>query len=120
VLRPNEIVTEILAPACAGASQFVPKVRSRQSWDFALAGVALALKFNGDRWRRPVSFRAARPIPWRSKEVEEAVTGNDSMPTPCQCRRGRGQEAEPLDQNGYKIPCSAGSSKRTAAIARIY
>jgi len=38
--------------------------------------VALALQFKGDRVEKAsVVLSGAAPIPWRSREVEEAVTG---------------------------------------------
>ena len=50
VLAPQEIVTEISIPAPPpGLRSSYRKVRARRSWDFALAGVALALRFEGAR-----------------------------------------------------------------------
>jgi xanthine dehydrogenase YagS FAD-binding subunit len=49
VLAMEEIVTEIfLPPPRPGWRSSYRKVRARRSWDFALAGVALALKFRDD------------------------------------------------------------------------
>ena len=124
VLRPNEIVTEILLPPpVQGLRSSYRKVRARQSWDFALAGVALALKFNGDRVEKArVVLSGAAPIPWRSKEVEEAVAGKRlDADTIARAAEAGVKNAEPLDQNGYKIPLFRGVlEEELAAIARIY
>ncbi len=124
VLRPNEIVTEILLPPpVQGLRSSYRKVRARQSWDFALAGVALALKFNGDRVEKArVVLSGAAPIPWRSKEVEEAVTGKRlDADTIARAAEAAVKNAEPLDQNGYKIPLFRGVlEEELAAIAGIY
>jgi xanthine dehydrogenase YagS FAD-binding subunit len=124
VLRPNEILTEVLLPPPAkGIQSSYRKVRARQSWDFALAGVALALKFNGDRVEKArVVLSGAAPIPWRSKEVEEAVTGKRlDADTIARAAEAAVKNAEPLDQNGYKIPLFRGIlEEELTAIARIY
>jgi xanthine dehydrogenase YagS FAD-binding subunit len=124
VLRPNEIVTEILlAPPVQGLRSSYRKVGARQSWDFALAGVALALKFNGDRVERArVVLSGAAPIPWRSKEVEEAITGKRlDADTITRAAEAAVKNAEPLDQNGYKIPLFRGVlEEELAAIAGIF
>src|SRR5437016_5035087 len=57
VLRSGEIITHItLPPLAPGSISSYRKVRARGSWDFALAGLALALKLTGRRvdWSRVV------------------------------------------------------------------
>jgi xanthine dehydrogenase YagS FAD-binding subunit len=111
VLRSNEIVTEILLPPpVQELRSSYRKVRARQSWDFALAGVALALKLNGDRVEKArVVLSGAAPIPWRSKEAEEAITGQRlDADTIAGAAKAAVKNAEPLDQNGYKIPLFRG------------
>ena len=124
VLRPNEIVTEILLPPpVQGLRSSYRKVRARRSWDFALAGVALALKFNGDRVEKArVVLSGAAPIPWRSKEVEEVVTGKRfDADTIARAAEAAVKNAEPLEQNGYKIPLFRGIlEEELSAIAGIY
>jgi xanthine dehydrogenase YagS FAD-binding subunit len=123
MLKPNEIVTEILLPPPAqGLRSSYRKVRARQSWDFALAGVALALTFNGDRvGKARVVLSGAAPIPWRSKEVEEAITGKQlDAETVSRAAEAAVKNAEPLDQNGYKVPLFRGVlEEELTAIARI-
>jgi xanthine dehydrogenase YagS FAD-binding subunit len=86
------------------------KVRARASWDFALAGVALALRFNNDVVTKArVVLSAAAPVPWRSKEVENAIIGNrldaDIIAKAAEAAVGN---AQPLEQNDYKIPLFRG------------
>lgn len=105
-LKPNEVVTEILLPPPAkGLRSSYRKVRTRRSWDFALAGVALSLRFNGDLVERArVVLSGAAPIPWRSKEVEEIITRKKlDGDTVAQAAEAAIKGAEPLAQNGYKI-----------------
>ena len=111
VLKPNEIVTEILLPPPAqGLRSSYRKVRARQSWDFALAGVALAFKFDGEKVERArVVLSGAAPIPWRSREVEEAITGRRlDADTVSRAAEAAVKNAEPLKHNAYKIPLFRG------------
>lgn len=111
VLKPNEILTEILLPPQAkGLRSSYRKVRARQSWDFALAGVALALKFKEDRVEKArVVLSGAAPIPWRSKEAEQTLMGNPfNTDTITRAVNAALKNAEPLNKNSYKIPLFQG------------
>jgi xanthine dehydrogenase YagS FAD-binding subunit len=106
ILKLNEIVTEILLPPPArGLHSSYRKVRARRSWDFALASVALALQFDGDKIARArVVFGGAAPVPWRSKEVEEVITGRRlDAETVTRAAAAAVKNARPLKHNGYKI-----------------
>ena len=111
VLEPGEILTEILLPPpVPGLRTSYRKVRARRSWDFALAGVALALGFQGDRVTQArVVLSGAAPIPWRSKEVEEVLMGRSlDAETVAQAGEAVVKGARPLRHNGYKIPLFRG------------
>jgi xanthine dehydrogenase YagS FAD-binding subunit len=111
VLKPNEILTEILLPPQSkGLLSSYRKVRARQSWDFALAGVALALKFKEDRVEKArVVLSGAAPIPWRSKEAEQTLMGNPfNTDTITRAVNAALKNAEPLNKNSYKIPLFQG------------
>ena len=78
----------------------------RQAWDFALAGVALALVFTGDRVERGgVVLSGAAPIPWRSKAVEQTVAGRKlDAETAERSAEAAVKDAQPLEHNAYKVP----------------
>jgi xanthine dehydrogenase YagS FAD-binding subunit len=106
VLGPQEIVTEILLPpARPGLRSAFRKVRARRSWDFAVAAVALALQFDGDRiGRARVVFGGAAPVPWRSREAETALVGSKlDAETARRAAEAAMQKAELLEHNGYKV-----------------
>lgn len=121
-LAPGEIVTEIvLPPPVEGLKSSYRKVRARQSWDFALAGVALALVFKGDQVQKArVFLSGVAPVPWRSKEVEEVVTGKRlDEAVVRKAAEAAVQKAKPLEQNAYKIPLLRGLiEEQLLAIAR--
>jgi len=111
VLEPNEIVTEILLPGPArGLRSSYRKVRDRGAWDFALAGVALALEFSGGRVTDGrVVLSGAAPVPWRSREAEQVIAGNALDAATCSAAaRAAMADAQPLKRNGYKVPLFEG------------
>jgi len=106
VLKQGEIITHIDIPAPpAGLYSSYRKIRARRSWDFALAGVALALVMEGNRVARSsVYLSGAAPVPWRSRGAEQALTGNTlSDAVIDKASRAAVQGAEPLRKNGYKV-----------------
>jgi xanthine dehydrogenase YagS FAD-binding subunit len=106
VLETDEVITDIILPAPpAGLRSSYRKVRARASWDFALAGVALALVFDGDVVTSArVFLSGAAPIPWRAAGVEAAVTGRKLDPEIIAAAAGASVAgAEPLAGNNYKI-----------------
>lgn len=106
VLERGEIVTEILLPAQrAGLRSSYRKVRSRGSWDFSLASVALALAFKGDAIEEArVVLGGAAPVPWRATAAEEALAGGQLDEALAAKAAGAAvNDAEPLEQNGYKV-----------------
>jgi xanthine dehydrogenase YagS FAD-binding subunit len=111
VLEPGEIVTEILLPPPAKQMKSsYRKVRARRSWDFAVAGVALALQLKGDIVSSArIVLSGAAPIPWRSKEAEDFITGK-ILDTANARKTGAAavSGAQPLEHNGYKIPLFEG------------
>ncbi len=110
VLEPGEIVTDILLPPAHGVKSSYRKVRARASWDFALAGLALAIKFNGDvvASARAVLSGAA-PIPWRSRELENSIIGHRlDESISAKAAEAAMMDARPLMQNDYKLPLFRG------------
>ena len=106
VLDANEIIVEAVIPKPSQRHySSYRKVRARRSWDFALAGIALALRFEGSRvGMARVVLSGAAPFPWRSREVEEAVTGRPlDDRTIAAAASVIMKQATPLSQNAYKI-----------------
>ncbi len=111
VLGDDEIITDIIVPAPpSGTRSSYRKIRARASWDFALAGAAMALQFDGPTVvAARIFLSGAAPIPWRATGVEEAITGHpldDAVVSAAAAAAVEG--AEPLANNGYKIPMFKG------------
>ncbi len=106
VLEHGEFVTEVLVPAPAtGLRTSYRKERDRGAWDFALAGVALALRLDGGTVSDPrVVFSGAAPIPWRSSEAEQVIDGKRiDAAVAAEAAEAAVSDAQPLGKNGYKV-----------------
>jgi xanthine dehydrogenase YagS FAD-binding subunit len=111
VLETGEILTEIvLPPPLTGLKSSYRKVRARRSWDFVLAGVALALQMTGDKVTDVrIVLSGAAPIPWRSVDAEKALTGNVLDPDSVKRTAAMSvNSARSLKHNAYKIPLFKG------------
>jgi xanthine dehydrogenase YagS FAD-binding subunit len=110
-LEHGEVVTAVrIPPPRPGLRSTYRKVRARRSWDFALAGAALALQFDGDRVADGrVVLSGAAPVPWRSRAVESAIRGRPlDAKTIAAAAEAVVETARPLAQNAYKIPLFKG------------
>ena len=106
ILEPGEIVTEVLLPPINPAMKSsYRKVRARGSWDFAMAGFALAISLKAgkvDRVRAVLSGVA--PTPWRSLNIEQALLQKKLDPvTIAKAGEAAIVGAKPLEQNAYKL-----------------
>ncbi len=111
ILAHNEIVTEVVIPLHSGVLRSsYRKVRARRSWDFAIAGVALALQLTGGVVKHArVALSAAAPVPWRSKEVEEVLMNKKiDADVIAKAISVIMKDARPLEKNAYKIPLFQG------------
>ncbi|MCF8039700.1 MAG: xanthine dehydrogenase family protein subunit M [Desulfohalobiaceae bacterium] len=110
-LDRDEIITAVELPR-AGRTVYSSyrKVRARRAWDFALAGVALVLDLDGSRVRSAgVYLSGAAPVPWHSREVEEAITGKNLDGNVIErAAEAVVSGARPLNQNAYKLPLFKG------------
>ena len=106
VLESAEIITEIvLPPPAEGLRSCYRKVRARRAWDFALAGVALAIVFGGEQAvDSRLVLSGAAPVPWRCTGAEEILKGRRlNQERAAMAAAAAVQNAEPMEQNEYKI-----------------
>lgn len=77
VLARGEIITEFVVPRGPWTRRSVyVKVRDRQSYEFALAGAAVALDLDGARVRTArIALGGVAYRPWRSTEAETVLQG---------------------------------------------
>jgi xanthine dehydrogenase YagS FAD-binding subunit len=106
VLAEGEVVIELILPAARNVMSSYRKVRARAAWDFALAGVALAMRFDkGLVAEARVVLSGAAPVPWRAQKAEAALVGRKLDPaTAAAAAEAALKDAQPLAKNGYKVP----------------
>jgi xanthine dehydrogenase YagS FAD-binding subunit len=110
-LAPNEVMTAIHLPApVAGQRSVYLKFKERGSYDFAVGAVAIRLEMDGATIRSAdVVLGAVAPVPWRARSAEaKAAGGKLDDATIAAVREAALEGAEPLSENGYKIPLTKG------------
>jgi xanthine dehydrogenase YagS FAD-binding subunit len=110
-LAPNEILTHVQVPAPApGMRSTYLKFKERGSYDFALAAVAACLWMDGDEIREArLVLGGVAPIPWRVERTERKLKGRALDEDAIVLARESALEgAEPLSENGFKVPLTKG------------
>jgi xanthine dehydrogenase YagS FAD-binding subunit len=75
-LTPGELISHVRLPPAEGLRSAYVKARDRASFAFALASAAAVLELDGKSIRRArVAFGGVGTKPWRSAEIERALTG---------------------------------------------
>jgi xanthine dehydrogenase YagS FAD-binding subunit len=116
VLAPNEILAEVLLPAAKeNVKSTYHKVLDREAWTHAVVSAAVALELDGQVCKSArVVLGGVAPIPWRLPKVEAMLTGQRITPE-LAARAGQAsvEGAQALAKNGYKIPLTSATVKRT-------
>lgn len=118
-LGPNEIVTEIVLPALAGVKAATYEVRQKEAMDWPLALASVALSLNGNKVRSArVVMGYVAPVPWRSKEAEDALIGKAiTEETAKAAGEAAVSGAKSLGRNAYKIQLARVAVKRAILAA---
>jgi xanthine dehydrogenase YagS FAD-binding subunit len=82
------------------------KYAMRNSWDFAVASVAVALRMDAGLARDVrIVLGGVAPIPWRNMDAEREIEGTRLDQTTIEsAARAATSGARPLAQNEYKVP----------------
>ncbi len=113
VLKPNEIVTEILVPPAAGRSATY-EVRQKTALDWPLVAASVVLKLEGKTVRSSrIVLGHVAPIPWPSPEAEQALNGKTvSEETATGAGEAAAEKAQPFEGNRYKVQLVRTAVKR--------
>jgi xanthine dehydrogenase YagS FAD-binding subunit len=115
ILKPGEIVTEILVPDVPeGTRSGYLKLKERKVWDFAIVSAAAVLQVQQDTVKTArIALGGVAPIPWLEKHVSSQLQGitvkSDNIEKIVSTAL---KDAEPLEQNAYKIPMAQNLIKR--------
>jgi xanthine dehydrogenase YagS FAD-binding subunit len=106
ILQDNELITEIIIPGeMEEYTSYYIKQKEKQTFDWPIADVAVAIKIRGDICEDSrIVLGAAAPVPWRVKSAELILNGNPITKKSARLAAEKAVEkAEPLSDNGYKI-----------------
>jgi xanthine dehydrogenase YagS FAD-binding subunit len=111
ILRPDELITEVLVPIPAkGSHGLYLKAMERKAWSFALASVAAQASFEGGRIADVrLVLGGVAPAPWRAREAEKILRGQRlSEDLARQAGEAAVRGAHPLKDNAYKARLARG------------
>ncbi len=105
-LAPDELILRIRVPATPlGRASTYHKIRDRESYAFALASAAVALRLDGDTVREArVAMGGVATRPWRARAAEQALLGQ--VLTEASARRAGEAafaDARPGRHNAFKV-----------------
>jgi xanthine dehydrogenase YagS FAD-binding subunit len=114
ILQPDELITAITIPASNARSAYY-KQGEKESFDWPIADVAVALTMQGSRCSKAsIVLGAAAPRPYRAKAAEAQLTNADiNESTARQAAQQAIAGATPLANNSYKIPIFEAIVRRT-------
>jgi len=105
-LKPGELITEIRVPRLPWARRSAyRKIRDRESYEFALASVAVALDVDANNVRDArVAVGGVGTKPWNLPKVREALIGRPSNQQTFEAAAKLAAEgAKPLRHNAFKV-----------------
>lgn len=104
-LEQSEVLSTITVPARAATRSTFIKFAMRNSWDFAIASIGLALRMDGGVARDVrIVLGGVAPTPWRSSPAEREVEGRSLTATTIEsAARAAIADAHPLAHNEYKV-----------------
>lgn len=115
ILLPGEIITEIQIPEFPQDTRSgYWKFKERGAWDFAVISVAAVVQKNGSSFKSgSITLGGVAPIPWFEIEVSAKLSGlNINAENIEQLSKKALSEAEPLENNVYKVPLAQNMIKK--------
>ncbi|HLZ25785.1 MAG TPA: FAD binding domain-containing protein [Chloroflexota bacterium] len=116
VLKPNELLTEVLIPTpAAGTKMAWTKLKDRQVYDFAVVSVAVAFSVDGTgKWADGrIVLGGVAPVPYRAAVVETALKGQDVKTAAKAAAAQIRTVARPMSLNAYKVDIAQNLIERT-------
>jgi len=115
VLKPNEILTEVVIPAASrGMANATYEVRQKTALDWPLATASVALKMErGKVASAKIVMGHVAPIPWQAPEAARWLEGKAiTEETAAQAGEAAVRSAKPLSGNKYKVQQARVAVKR--------
>ena len=114
VLAPDELLTHVILPAPGNVKSGHYEVRYKASHDWPIAFATVLITLSGATVRSAtVVMGAVAPIPWRSREAEQALVGKTiTEETAAAAAEAALKDARPMGQNAYKVDVAKTAVKR--------
>ena len=112
----DELIVEVRVPENALARRGAfEKAMERKTWSFAQVSAAVSVKIIGGAIRDArIVLGGVAPVPWRARDAEKLLEGRALDDAACQAAADAALEnAEPLKDNGYKVPLARELVRRT-------
>jgi xanthine dehydrogenase YagS FAD-binding subunit len=118
VLAERELITALRLPATTARTAYL-KQGEKESYDWPVAEVAVALELDGRKVRKAsIVLGAAAPVPWRASAAETALVGRELDAATIQAAaKAALQGANPMSGNAYKLPIFEAVVRRTLLAA---
>ncbi|MDH3711537.1 MAG: FAD binding domain-containing protein [Cyclobacteriaceae bacterium] len=116
ILEADELITAVMVPPTSSKMRsYYMKQGARESYDWALADVAVVAEMSGTTCKKAsVALGAAAPVPLLSKPAAQALEGKIlDEATASSTAEAAMKGATPLAKNGYKVPLFKSIIKRT-------
>ena len=115
ILESNELITAVIIPPVSSkVRSFYIKQGARESYDWAIADVAVVLEMSGRKCKNAsVALGAAAPVPMVSEAASAALKGKEiNETTAIESAEASMKGATPLSKNAYKVPLFKAIVKR--------
>ena len=114
ILEPGELITAILVPSTEARTAYY-KQGEKESFDWPIADVAVALTMRGSRCSKAsIVLGGAAPYPYRAKAAEGKLINSEITEDSARAAAEAAMaNATPLEKNAYKIPIFEAIIRRT-------
>ena len=114
VLKPNELLTEIIVPSAAGMRTSTYEVRQKEALDWPLVAASVALHMRGSTVSSAkIVLGHVAPKPYEAAAAEKALAGKTiTAETAEAAGKAAVADAQPLSQNAYKVTLARVAVKR--------
>jgi len=121
-LESDEVITAVRVPRLPpGAASAYTKLGEKESYDWPIAEAACVIERSGNRCvRASIVLGAAAPVPWRAKEAEAALAGQElGEPAARMAAKLCVKGATPLSGNAHKVQLLEVVARRTILAAMM-
>jgi xanthine dehydrogenase YagS FAD-binding subunit len=119
VLKPNELITQVILPAGREVKNASYEVRHKQAYDWPLVQAAVAFELRDGKAANPrVVLGHVAPTPLLSQAAADAIAGKEvTESTVAEAGKAAAQGASPLRQTEYKVKLIEVAVKRALLTA---